>query len=78
MAVADTREYAESFRLIDADGDGRITAGELVRLMQALGDEVTPEAADKAVELMDADGDGQISLDEFAQYLDTRAPTTTT
>lgn len=74
MRVADTREYAESFGLIDADGDGRISATELVRLMQALGDEVTPEAAEQAVELMDTDGDGQISLQEFAGYLDSRAP----
>lgn len=74
MAVVDESKYAESFGLIDADGNGTITAGELVRLMQALGDDVTPEAAEKAVELMDADGDGEISLEEFAQYLATRAP----
>ena len=72
--MADTRQYADAFALIDADGNGTITAGELVRLMQALGDDVTPEAADKAVELMDADGDGEISLEEFAQYLATRTP----
>ena len=72
--MADTRQYADAFALIDADGNGTITAGELVRLMQALGDDVTPEAADKAVELMDADGDGQISLEEFAGYLASRRP----
>jgi calmodulin len=71
--VADTRQYADSFALIDANGDGLISATELVRLMQALGDEVTEEAAGQAVELMDADGDGLISLDEFAGYLDSRA-----
>jgi Ca2+-binding EF-hand superfamily protein len=70
--VADPREYAESFRLIDANGDGLISAGELVRLMQALGDEVTDDAATRAVELMDADGDGLISLEEFAGYLASR------
>jgi Ca2+-binding EF-hand superfamily protein len=70
--VADTKQYAESFALIDADGDGLISAAELVRLMRALGDEVTDEAAAQAVELMDADGDGQVSLDEFAGYLASR------
>jgi Ca2+-binding EF-hand superfamily protein len=70
--VADTREYAETFRLIDADGDGLITADEFVRLMQALGDDVTPEAAEQAVALMDVDGDGRISLPEFADYLSSR------
>jgi Ca2+-binding EF-hand superfamily protein len=71
--VADTKQYAESFALIDADGDGLISAAELVRLMRALGDEVTDEAAGQAVELMDADGDGQISLTEFADYLGSRS-----
>jgi len=37
--VADTRQYADSFALIDANGDGLISATELVRLMQALGEE---------------------------------------
>lgn len=72
--MADTREYAESFGLIDADGDGLISSTEFVRLMRALGDEVDPEAAEKAVELMDTDGDGLVSLEEFAGYLASRAP----
>jgi len=69
VAVADTSKYAETFGLIDANGDGLISASELVRLMEAMGDEVTQEAADKAVQLMDTDGDGLISLEEFAGYL---------
>lgn len=67
--MANPSEYAESFRLIDANGDGLISASELVRLMEAMGDEVTQEAADEAVQLMDSDGDGLISLEEFAGYL---------
>jgi Ca2+-binding EF-hand superfamily protein len=74
--VTDTRQYADSFELIDANGDGLISAAELVRLMRALGDEVTEDAAVQAVELMDADGDGLISLDEFAGYLESRAAST--
>jgi len=70
--VADTREYAETFRLIDANGDGLISAVELTRLMQALGDEITDEASEQAVRLMDTDGDGLISLEEFAGYLSSR------
>jgi Ca2+-binding EF-hand superfamily protein len=66
--VTDTRTYADSFALLDADGDGRISAAELLRLMQALGDDVTEEAAARAVELMDTDGDGLVSLEEFAGW----------
>jgi Ca2+-binding EF-hand superfamily protein len=71
--VTDTNRYADSFRILDADGDGKVSAAELVQLMRQLGDDVTDEAAAKAVDLMDADGDGLISLDEFARYLETRS-----
>ena len=76
-AVTDTNRYADSFRILDADGDGKVSATELVQLMRSLGDDVSDEAAARAVELMDADGDGLVSLDEFASYLDSRsgAPT---
>lgn len=76
--MTDTSRYADSFRILDADGDGRISATELVQLMRGLGDDVTDEAAAKAVELMDTDGDGLVSLEEFAGYLDNRsgAPST--
>jgi Ca2+-binding EF-hand superfamily protein len=70
--VTDTNSYADSFRILDADGDGKISAAELVTLMRRLGDDVTDEAAAKAVDLMDADGDGLISLDEFATWQSTR------
>jgi Ca2+-binding EF-hand superfamily protein len=66
--VTDTNRYADSFRILDADGDGRISATELVQLMRGLGDDVTDEAAARAVELMDTDGDGLVSLEEFAGY----------
>lgn len=73
-AVTDTNHYADSFRILDADGDGKVSAAELVKLMRSFGDDVTDEAAAKAVELMDADGDGLVSLEEFAGYLDSRSP----
>ena len=75
--MTDTNRYADSFRILDADGDGKVSATELIQLMRSLGDDVTEEAATKAVELMDADGDGLVSLEEFAHYLDSRsgAPT---
>jgi Ca2+-binding EF-hand superfamily protein len=72
-AVTDTTTYADSFALLDADGDGRISAAELVRLMRALGEDVTDEAATRAVELMDADGDGLVSLQEFADWQSARS-----
>jgi Ca2+-binding EF-hand superfamily protein len=71
--VTDPSKYADTFRLIDANGDGRISADEFKRLMDALGDSITDDAANEAVRLIDADGDGQVTLDEFAGYLETRS-----
>jgi Ca2+-binding EF-hand superfamily protein len=70
--VVDPSKYADTFHLIDANGDGRISAGELKQLMDALGDEISPEAAAEAVRIIDIDGDGQVTLEEFAGYLDAR------
>ncbi|MFC4562520.1 EF-hand domain-containing protein [Nocardiopsis mangrovi] len=69
--MAETTEYAATFNLVDTDGDGRISATELVALMKALGDEVTDEQAAEAVARLDSSGDGLISLEEFAAYLST-------
>ncbi|MEN3360723.1 MAG: hypothetical protein V7637_4705 [Mycobacteriales bacterium] len=71
--MAEPSKYADTFRLIDANGDGRISAGEFKHLMDALGDSITDEAANEAVRLIDADGDGEVTLDEFAGYLEARS-----
>jgi calmodulin len=75
VPVTDPNRYADSFRILDVDGDGKVSASELVTLMRQLGDDVTDEAAAKAVDLMDNDGDGLISLDEFASWQSTRRGT---
>ncbi len=62
-------EYAATFQLIDADGDGRISADELVRLMEVLGRPLTPEDAQSAIDKVDADRDGLIDLEEFGTWL---------
>ncbi|GAA3130703.1 hypothetical protein GCM10010466_21680 [Planomonospora alba] len=62
-------DYALTFSMVDVDGDGLISVTELSRLMEVLGQPLTPEAAAAAIRRMDNDGDGLISLDEFAAYL---------
>ena len=70
--MADTSEYAATFELLDADGDGRISAAELKNLMSALGEEITDEAAEQGVQVVDDDGDGLISIEESASWMSSR------
>lgn len=70
--MADTSAYAATFELLDADGDGRISAAELKSLMSALGEEITDDAAVHGVQVVDDDGDGLISIDELASWLSSR------
>lgn len=62
-------DYATTFELIDADKDGRISAIELVRLMEVMGQPVTLEAAQAGVQRLDKDGDGLIDVEEFGAFL---------
>ncbi|SEH01655.1 calmodulin/calcium-binding protein CML [Nonomuraea solani] len=62
-------DYTITFDLIDADKDGRISAVELVRLMEVLGQPVTLDAAQEGVRKLDKDGDGLIDVEEFGAFL---------
>ncbi|WP_049559960.1 EF-hand domain-containing protein [Nonomuraea sp. SBT364] len=62
-------DYAITFDLIDSDNDGRISAVELVRLMEVLGQPITLEAAQAGVQRLDKDGDGLIDVEEFGSFL---------
>jgi Ca2+-binding EF-hand superfamily protein len=67
--MVDTGKYAATFAMLDADGDGRVSADEFKQLMGNLGVEFDDETAAKAIALMDQDGDGLVSLEELASYL---------
>ena len=62
-------DYAITFDLIDTDKDGRISAVELVRLMEVLGRPITLEAAQEGVRKLDQDGDGLIDVTDLGTVL---------
>jgi Ca2+-binding EF-hand superfamily protein len=62
-------DYAMTFKIVDVDGDGFISAAELTQLMEVLGQPITTEAAAAAIAKIDRDGNGLMSLEEFGNYL---------
>jgi len=64
-----TNDYAATFKIVDVNNDGLISAEELQRLMQVLGQPISIEAAEAGVRKLDTDGDGLISLEEFGGFV---------
>ena len=58
----------------DTDGDGIITADELVDLLAAKGIMVTHEQAHGKLLEFDADGDGNVTYDEMLGYIRDHGP----
>ncbi|GMH26267.1 hypothetical protein Nepgr_028110 [Nepenthes gracilis] len=55
----------DAFKFYDIDGNGRITAEELLEVMKSLGDECSINDCKRMISGVDADGDGTINFDEF-------------
>ncbi|KVI03479.1 probable calcium-binding protein CML36 [Cynara cardunculus var. scolymus] len=60
-------ELVHAFRIMDTDGDGRITRAELEALLSRIGgaEPLSPEELSLMLNEVDRDGDGSISLEEF-------------
>ena len=56
---------AETFTWIDANGDGHISAPEVVAIAAEFGEDMTWSEAYEIIEEADTDGDWEINFDEF-------------
>lgn len=61
------------FRMFDRDGDGYITAAELVHSMANLGHALTAGELTEMIREADTDGDGRINFEEFSQAITSAA-----
>lgn len=71
--MVDTTRFETTFKMLDKDGDGRVSATEFKEIMAELGVTYTDETAAQAIALMDQDGDGLVTLDELASYMSGRS-----
>ncbi|MED6136156.1 hypothetical protein PIB30_053441 [Stylosanthes scabra] len=64
-------ELREAFEVFDNDGDGRISAEELLRVFQAIGDErCTLEECRRMIEGVDRNGDGFVCFEDFSRMME--------
>lgn len=63
------RELLEVFRHFDRDGDGKISAAELLEFFVSIGEAMGEEEAAAAVAEMDGDGDGRLDFGDFARMM---------
>lgn len=68
MYLENTTEIGKVFERFDANSDGKISAGELAGVLEALGSATSAEEVDRMMREIDADRDGHISLEEFAAF----------
>jgi len=66
--MAAASDYEATFRIIDTDGDGLITAVEFKALMQHFGQTLSDEAAATMLGFIDTNGDGKVTQEELQAY----------
>ena len=58
-------EFREAFSLFDKDGDGHVTAKELMIVLSSLGVTPTQEEVSQMIEEVDVNSNGEIEFEEF-------------
>ena len=61
--------YKYCFPFLIKDGDGLISADELMQVMSNLGENLTDDEVGMMIREADVDGDGQVNYDEFVKML---------
>ncbi|KAL6627493.1 hypothetical protein ACP70R_031219 [Stipagrostis hirtigluma subsp. patula] len=62
-------ELRTAFDVYDADGDGRITAAELGKVLARIGEGCSAEECQRMIASVDADGDGCVGFEEFKKMM---------
>ena len=62
-------ELTDAFRLIDIDNNGYITKAEFAKVMEILGEPLTPEELDEVMKDYDDDNDDQLTFYDFKRMM---------
>ncbi|KAF3336812.1 putative calcium-binding protein CML18 [Carex littledalei] len=65
-------ELKEAFKVFDANGDGKISAEELLEVFAAMGDACTIDDCKRMIGGVDSDGDGLVCFGDFAKMMEAR------
>ncbi|CAL5192553.1 unnamed protein product [Lathyrus oleraceus] len=69
-----SNQFKQVFKLIDTNGDGKISASELSELLSCLGykDSIAAKEAEGMVNMLDSNRDGFVDLEEFMVVMDNK------
>eukprot|EP00092_Neocalanus_flemingeri_P009563 GFUD01010292.1.p1 GENE.GFUD01010292.1~~GFUD01010292.1.p1 ORF type:complete len:147 (+),score=53.06 GFUD01010292.1:58-498(+) len=67
--IKNTNWFLETFRVLDEDEDGFISAAELRLVMTNLGGKLTDEEVDDMIREADINKDGQVDYEEFVNLM---------
>lgn len=67
-------ELRAAFDVYDVDGDGRITAAELGKVLARIGEGCSAEECQRMIASVDADGDGCVGFEEFKKMMCPQQP----
>ncbi|OEL16243.1 putative calcium-binding protein CML16 [Dichanthelium oligosanthes] len=62
-------ELRAAFDVYDANGDGRITAAELGKVLARIGEGCSAEECERMIASVDVDGDGFVGFEEFKKMM---------
>jgi Ca2+-binding EF-hand superfamily protein len=67
-----SNQFKQVFKLIDTNGDGKISTSELSKLLSRLGykNRIAAKEAEGMVNVLDSNGDGFVDLEEFMVVMD--------
>ena len=67
-------ELRAAFDVYDVDGDGRITAAELGKVLGRIGEGCSAEECQRMIASVDTDGDGCVGFEEFKKMMCPQQP----